>query len=176
MRKIILGLAVSLDGYIEGPKGEYDWCFTDKDYGMMDFMKRIDAFFIGRKTYEAFMKPSKKTKSTNDPFASYKKYIFSKTLTTVSDGMILINGDIEEEVKRIQSAPGKDIWLFGGAGLATSLMDRNLIDELWLSIHPVILGGGKPLFNSLVERKWLTLHSHKIYDNGLVQLSYLRKK
>ncbi len=52
MRKIILGLAVSLDGFIEGPNGEYDWCFTDQDYGMSDFFKRIDALFMGRKTYE----------------------------------------------------------------------------------------------------------------------------
>ena len=56
MRKIILGLALSLDGYIEGPNGEYDWCFTDQDYGMNDFFKRIDSIFMGRKSYEVFAK------------------------------------------------------------------------------------------------------------------------
>lgn len=175
MRSIILGLAVSLDGFIEGPNGEYDWCYTDQDYGMKDFMKRIDAFFIGRKTYEAFMKPAKKSKSTKDPFAAYKKYIFSNTLSTVSDGLILIKGNLKQEVEKIKSEAGKDIWLFGGAGLATSMMNNNLIDELWLSIHPVILGGGKPLFNNLDQRKLLTLQSHKVYDNGLMQVTYKRK-
>ena len=52
MRKVILAVAVSLDGFIEGPNGEYDWCFTDQDYGLSDFFKRIDTVFIGRKTYE----------------------------------------------------------------------------------------------------------------------------
>ena len=52
MRKVILGLAVSLDGYIEGPNGEYDWCLTDQDYGMSAFYKRIDSLFIGRKSYD----------------------------------------------------------------------------------------------------------------------------
>ena len=55
MRKLILGVAVSLDGFIEGPNGEYDWCFSDQDYGMSDFMKRIDAIFFGRKSYEVML-------------------------------------------------------------------------------------------------------------------------
>ena len=73
MRKIILNVAVSLDGFIEGPNGEFDWCFTDQDYGMSDFMKSIDAILFGRKSYELMLKMSK------NPFPEKMKYIFSKT-------------------------------------------------------------------------------------------------
>ena len=171
MRSVILGVAVSLDGFIEGPKGEYDWCFTDQDYGMSDFFKKVDALFIGRKTYEMAqnVKVSKKMK---DPFAHFGKYLFSNTLKSTPEGYHLISGDIAPKVQEIKNQKGKDIWLFGGANLTSSLINVSLVDELWLSIHPVILGGGKPLFQNLQARKNLTLISHKTYDNGLIQTIY----
>lgn len=169
MRKIILGLAVSLDSYIEGPNGEYDWCFTDQDYGMSDFFKHIDAMFIGRKSYEL-------TQSMDDTamagFPKLKEYVFSTTLKEVKQGAILINGDIETEVKRIKNETGKDIWLFGGASLTTTLLNLGLIDELWLSVHPIILGSGKPLFSNIKNRVILTLINSKTYSTGLVSLTY----
>jgi dihydrofolate reductase len=87
MRKLILGLAVSLDGFIEGPNGEYDWCFTDQDYGLSGFLKGIDAIFIGRKTYEMTLAMSG---SGSSGFPKLKEYIFSTTLEKVKDGAILI--------------------------------------------------------------------------------------
>ena len=74
MRKVMLNLAVSLDGFIEGPNGEFDWCFTDQDYGMMDFMNRIDVIFIGRKSYELVLQMGK------HPYSDKLKYVFSKTI------------------------------------------------------------------------------------------------
>ncbi len=82
MRKVILALAVSLDGFIEGPKGEYDWCFTDQDYGLSDFFKRIDAMFIGRKTYEMMLNMGN---NGGSGFPKLKEYIFSTTLNKVKD-------------------------------------------------------------------------------------------
>jgi dihydrofolate reductase len=76
MRKVILGLAVSLDGFIEGPNGEYDWCFTDQDYGMSDFMRRIDAVFVGRKTYEM----SLGMEADTSRMPKMEEYIFSNTI------------------------------------------------------------------------------------------------
>jgi dihydrofolate reductase len=76
MRKIILGLAVSLDGYIEGPNGEYDWCFTDQDYGMIEFFKRVDAMFIGRKSYEVLS-----AQEGVGGFPKLKQYIFSGSVS-----------------------------------------------------------------------------------------------
>src|SRR6218665_3622030 len=115
MRKVILGLAISLDSFIEGPNGEYDWCFTDQDYGLNEFFKRVDNVFIRKK---------KKKK---------------------------------QKKKKITKEDGKDIWLFGGGSLTTSLMSLDLVDEFWLSVHPIILGEGKPLFHGLKDRTYLKL-------------------
>ena len=168
MRKVILGVAVSLDGFIEGPNGEYDWCLTDQDYGLKDFFKRIDTIFVGRKTYEM----SQEMDGGGAGFPKFKEYIFSTTLHEVKEGAILIKDDIKAEVEKIKNKKGKDIWLFGGASLTTSLMNFGLVDELSLAIHPILLGGGKPLFNNIRDRIKLTLVDTKTYSTGLVSLTY----
>ena len=169
MRKVILGLAVSLDSFIEGPNGEYDWCFTDQDYGLSDFLKRVDAMFLGRKTYELTLTM---TDIGNSDFSKLKEYIFSTTLDKVKEGATLIKGDIKTEVEKIKNEKGKDIWLFGGAGLTTSLMNLGLVDELSLAVHPILLGSGKPLFSNIKDRINLTLVDTKTFSTGLVSLTY----
>lgn len=168
MRKIILGLAVSLDGFIEGPNGEYDWCLTDQDYGMQEFLQRVDTIFTGRKTYEM----SLGKEDFDLGFPRMKEYIFSTTMNKVPEGKTLIRDDIENEVIKIKNEEGKDIWLFGGASLTTSLMNLGLVDIVWLAVHPLILGSGKPLFNDIKERIHLTLTDTKTYSSGLVSLTY----
>ena len=168
MRKVILGLAVSLDSFIEGPNGEYDWCFTDQDYGISTFFKRVDTVFVGRKTYEM----SLGMEGGGAGFPKFKEYIFSTTLDKVKDGATLINGDIKTQVQEIKKEKGKDIWLFGGAGLTTSLLNLGLVDELSLAVHPILLGGGKPLFNNIKDRIKLTLIDTKTFSTGLVSLTY----
>ena len=169
MRKVILGLAVSLDGFIEGPNGEYDWCFTDQDYGLSDFFKRVDTIFIGRKTYEMTLGMDD---NGSDGFPKLKEYIFSTTLDKVKDGATLIKSNTKIEVENIKKEKGKDIWLFGGAGLTTSLINLGLVDELSLAVHPILLGHGKPLFNNIKDRIKLTLVDTKSYSTGLVSLTY----
>ena len=169
MRKVILLVAVSLDSYIEGPNGEYDWCFTDQDYGMTDFFKRVDAIFIGRKSYELTLSMGE---DAMPGFPKLTEYVFSTTLQEVKPGAILIRGDIEAAVNRIKNEPGKDIWLFGGAGLTTALLNLGLIDEVSLAVHPIILGAGKPLFSNIKNRVPLTLADTKTYSSGLVSLTY----
>ena len=168
MRKIILGVAVSLDSYIEGPNGEYDWCFTDQDYGMSDFFQRVDASFYGRKSYELAQTMGDMPAS----FPKLKEYVFSNTLNTVKPGVVLVNGDIRKQVLDIKQGPGKDIWLYGGASLTASLMQLGLVDELWLSVHPLLLGSGKHLFSHLPGRVPLQLIDTKTYSTGLVSLTY----
>ena len=169
MRKIILGVAVSLDGFIEGPKGEYDWCFTDQDYGMSDFFKRVDSLFMGRKSYELAL-------SMGDVampgFPKLKEYVFSNTLQTVKKDVIVISGNIVEQVNKIRNEPGRDIWLFGGAALTTSMMNLGLVDEIWLAVHPILLGSGKYCFSHLDHRVHLDLIETKPYSTGLVSLTY----
>ena len=166
MRRIVLGLAVSLDGFIEGPNGEYDWCFTDQDYGLSDFFKQIDAIFMGRKSYEE----SSKYEDQN-PWKGIKTYVISNTFQS-SDKIEVISGDVVSKIREIKNQQGKDIWLFGGAELTASLINENLVDELWLSVHPILLGAGKPLFQNIKERKNLKLKEHKVYSSGLVSLIY----
>lgn len=172
MRKVILGVAISLDGFIEGSNGEYDWCFTDQDYGLTDFFKRIDTLFIGRKTYEMAQSAQSMGEAGGTGFPKFKEYIFSTTLDKVKDGATLIKGDIKTEVEKIKKEKGKDIWLFGGAGLTTSLMNFGLVDELSLAVHPILLGDGKPLFNNIKDRIKLTLVDTKTYSTGLASLTY----
>lgn len=171
MRKVILGLAVSLDGFIEGPNGEFDWCFTDQDYGMSDFFKRVDAVFMGRKSYE--LAEQMNAEGNDIPgMPKMEEYIFSNTLTKVKEGATIVSGDIEKEVKAIKQQEGKDIWLFGGAELTSVLMNMGLVDELWLSVHPILLGSGKPLFTGIKNRIHLKLIESKTYDTGLVSVKY----
>jgi len=167
MRKIILGLAVSLDGYIEGPQGEYDWCFTDQDYGMSDFFNRVDTVFLGRKSYELVQNAP-----LPDSFPKLKTYVFSNTLTETTNDSTIISGDIGHAIEEVKSQPGKDIWLFGGANLTSSMMNLGLVDEVWLSVHPVLLGSGKPLFSDIEHRINLKLIDTKTYSTGLVSLTY----
>jgi dihydrofolate reductase len=175
MRKVILGLAVSLDGYREGPNGEIDWCFTDRDYGMGEFFKRIDAVFMGRKSYELAQKMN--TDGNEMPgMPKMTEYVFSNTLKNAKEDIIIVNGDIEKEITKIKNSEGKDIWLFGGAELISALMNAGLVDELWLAVHPVLLGGGKPLFINITKRINLKLTESKTYDTGLVSLKYEFKK
>src|SRR6266581_6478089 len=162
MRKVILSVAVSLDGFIEGPNGEYDWCFIDPGYNFNDFFKRLDTIFVGRKTYEM----SSEMEGGPAGFPKFKEYVFSTTLDKVKGGATLIKEDIKIEVEKIKNEKGKDIWLFGGANLTTSLMNLGLVDELSLAIHPILLSGGKPLFNNIKDRIELTLVNAKTYSTG----------
>ena len=173
MRKVILGLAVTLDGFIEGSNGEYDWCFTDQDYGLTEFYTRIDAIFIGRKSYEMAQQYAASNNGEIAPgMPKITEYVFSQTLNWVKEGAVLISDDSIAEARRIKEQPGKDIWLYGGASLTDSLMKAGLVDELWMSVHPVLLGKGKRLFQEQEYRTQLTLLESKTYETGLVSLRY----
>lgn len=170
MRKVILGVAVSLDGFIEGPNGEYDWCFTDQDYGLSNFFKRIDAILMGRKSYEVAQSAAA---SGPNPWEGIVTYVFSNTLKEVEGkNTHLASGSVAEVMKKIRQKPGKDMWLFGGAALTTTFINERLLDEIWLSVHPILLGSGKPLFQGIRERDNLKLVEHKVYETGLVSLIY----
>ena len=167
MRKIILNLAVSLDGFIEGPNGEFDWCFTDQDYGVAEFLESIDAVFYGRKSYELMLKIAPAS------FSDKTRYVFSRSLDAICPGYVLIKDQMEEAVKSIKSRPGgRNIWLIGGAEILQSMLKTGAVDELLLSVHPVLLGAGKPLFYGLQSRIPLLLLGSKTFPSGLVQLHY----
>ena len=172
MRKVVLNLAVSLDGFIEGPNGEYDWCLADQDYGMTEFFSRTDTMFIGRKSYELI------AGSEDEYFPTIKKfYVFSDTLQSADNTKVEVisTADFDSKVNAILNVEGPDIWLFGGAALTSVMLAKRLVNGMLLSIHPLILGGGKPLFQGIKDRVELLLMDTKTYDTGLVQLKYVLK-
>ena len=176
MCKLILQLATSLDGLIEGPNGEFDWCFTDQDYGMNEFLQQTDAIFFGRKSYDLFKAhiPSSDAPEESsfwNAFLSMKQYVFSRN-PRQEQGVTYISDDIVNKVKQIKAEPGKNIWLYGGASITTLLMKEGLVDELMLAMHPIVLGAGTPLFKELNGRVKLQLKKSVPYDTGLVSLYY----
>lgn len=181
-RKIILDLAVTLDGFIEGPNGEVDWCIMDPEMNFTDFLHQIDTILYGRKSYELwgeYIPKSYIDAADGEMWGlihSKQKYVFSKHENHTNFQAIYINENIFEEMKRLKYSPGKDIWLYGGSSIITTFLNLGLIDEFRLSIHPVILGNGKPIFTNINQRIQLQLTHTKTFSSGVVQQIYQLKK
>lgn len=181
MKKIILDLAVSLDGFIEGKNGETDWCIMDEEMDFGSFLTEIDTIFYGRVSYDLWgnYEPEAST-SENDlqmwsAIHAKKKYVFSSQARTDTQATFLAT-DIVEEVTRIKEQNGKDIWLYGGAKLIKTFVKHELIDIYRISIHPIVLGEGTPLFENLSGRINLKLLDVNKYKSGVVQLIYEQKR
>jgi dihydrofolate reductase len=183
MRKIILTLAVSLDGFIEGPNGEIDWLARDESTDFGDILNGIltdkDIIFYGRISYDKWgnyhpgEQGSPKLKAAYDLLHSKQKYVFSTTKTTDGTNAIFINSNIKERVDEIRQQPGKNIWLYGGGKLITTFLNMGLIDVYRLAVHPVILGSGKPLFSGIKEKVKLKLADVETSKSGVVVLNYM---
>jgi len=177
-RRIILDLAVTLDGFIEGLRGEVDWCIMNPDMNFNNFLNDIDTILYGRKSYDLWGQylPEKGASDTEkelwESVHSKKKFVFSNTLAKVNGNATLISNNIKEEIKRMKNEQGKNIWLYGGASLITSFVNLGLVDEYRLSVHPVILGAGKPLFADINHRVGLKLVGTRKFASGVVQLCY----
>jgi len=181
MRKIILDLAVTLDGYIEGPNGGIDWIIKDKhtDFGdiLVGILDEVDTIFYGRISYDKWgnylpdENESPKVKDAYNLLHSKTKYVFSTTKS--NDGKaIFINSNIKERVLEMKQQPGKNIWLYGGGKLITTFINMGLVDVYRLAVYPVILGSGKPLFKDIKERIELKLIDVKTSESGVILLSY----
>ncbi|MFE7083526.1 dihydrofolate reductase family protein [Priestia megaterium] len=181
-RKIILDLAVTLDGFIEGKNGEVDWCIMDSEMGFINFLNQIDTILYGRKSYVEWGEYIPKTEEPDSDkemwnmIHSKEKYVFSKTLKGTENKAAFINNNILEEVNKLKNKPGKDIWLYGGASLITTFINLELVDEFRLSVHPLILGEGKPMFIDINQRLNLKMVDTKMFSSGVVQLIYRLNK
>ncbi|WML41589.1 dihydrofolate reductase family protein [Neobacillus sp. OS1-2] len=179
-RRIILDLAVTLDGFIEGKNGEVDWCIMDPEMGFTDFLNQIDTIFYGRKSYELWGQYFPKSdepdteKEMWELVHSKKKYVFSRTQKVTDHQAIFINDSILEEVNKLKNTSGKDIWLYGGASLITTFINLGLVDEFRLCVHPVVLGEGKPLFMDVKQRIHLKMIQTRTFSSGVVQMIYHR--
>jgi dihydrofolate reductase len=170
MRKVVLGLGISLDGYIARPDGAVDFLFMPKDYSMGPFFASIDTTLMGRKTYEVALR-------MGGAGSSMPTYVFSRTLPPGEcGGFVFVDEAPSSLVVRLRSRGGKNIWLMGGGELARHFLIEDLVDELYLGIVPVLLGAGIPLFPPGFPQRDFTLVENQTFSRGLVALTYRRRK
>ncbi|PKV62763.1 dihydrofolate reductase family protein [Pontibacter ramchanderi] len=180
MRKVILDLAVTLDGFIEGPNGEIDWCILDDDMDITGFLAGIDTILYGRVSYDMWgnyepeESANESEKAIWSAVHSKEKIVFSSQVRTGTD-VTFIATAIPEAIAELKQRDGKDMWLYGGAKLITTFIQHGLIDVFRVSVHPTVLGAGKPLFQDLKERINLDLKEVNRFRSGVVQLVYERK-
>lgn len=178
MRKVIVNLAVSLDGFIEGPNGEYDWCIMEPEMDFRAFLDSVDTVLFGRKSFEVFRKELDKATSSEavdvamHDIGKKHKIVFSRSQKDINRADEVINGDITAFVNHLKQVKGKDIWFFGGADLLTQFIQAGLVDEYQLAVHPTVLGQGTPLFRNLTERLNLKHKKTESYPSGVIMLTY----
>ena len=176
MRKVVSGLFISLDGVVESPD---QWQFDNFDDDMMASMTSQiaaqDTVLLGRVTYQdwASFWPT----STDEPYASFinntPKFVFSTTLDKVEwKSSTLIKGNLAEEIAKLKQRPGKNIGVSGSPTLVRSLLQNDLLDELTLMVHPVVVGSGKRLFKDGDDLKRLKLVNTKTTRSGVIILTY----
>ena len=160
---------MSLDGYIAGPQGEYDWILMDPEIDFSSMAAEFDTLLIGRKTYEV-------TASAGGVggWSEAKSYVFSTTLRQEDHpDVTLVSSDAAKKVAELRAEPGKDIWLFGGGELFRNLHSAGLVDTVEVAVIPVLLGEGIPLAPGPLAQTSLELTSHRLYEKtGTVALEY----
>ena len=187
MRKIIVTMWITLDGFVAGPNGEMDWIGEIYDDAMGkyedDLVSSADTLILGRKTYESFAgswpyvpdnpNASEGEKSYARKLNAMRKMVFSSTLESVEwNNSQLLKEVVPAEIEKLKQEPGRDMVIYGSAGLVRTLTDLGLIDEYQLLLHPIALGSGKPLFEGIKDRAKLKLVNTKTHPSGVVVLYY----
>jgi len=173
MRQVVLGLGISLDGYIARLDGSVDFLFMPKDYSMGPFFKTIDTAIMGRKTYDVALRMS--GGSYSNP--GMTNYVFSHTLAAGKrDGVIFVNDSPKSFVASLRKSKGKNIWHMGGGELARAFLADDVIDELYLGVVPVLLGQGLPLFPPGFPQRTFRLVENKSFSRGMISLKYERAR
>jgi dihydrofolate reductase len=173
MRSVVLGLGISLDGYIARPNGAVDFLLMPKDYSMAPFFAGIDTAIMGRKTLDA----ARQMGSGSIGDASMTTYVFSHSLPPGErDGLVFVNQPPETLITQLKKRPGKNIWLMGGGELAREFLRADLVDELSLGIVPVLLGEGIRLFPSGFPQREFALLENNTYSKGMIELKYKRQR
>lgn len=177
MRKVVLYIAQSIDGFIATKTGGVDWLTPDKngdnnnDYGYSDFYKTIDTTLMGHNTYKEIL-----SFDVPFPYPDKKNYVFSRSgLKTGEPPVEFITTDPAAFVAKIKKKPGKNIWLIGGGQINKILLDANLIDEIILSVRSVVLGDGIKLFSSETAIKEFSLIKTVPLDQHFAQLILSKK-
>ena len=171
-RRIRYRVACSLDGYIAGPQGEYDWIVGDPTIDFEELFAQFDTFLMGRKTYDLVVE-----QGNAGMFGKKSAVVVSRTLKPKDHpDVTIISADLAARIRELRERPGKDIWLFGGGLLFRSLLEIDLVDTVEPAVIPVVLGGGIPFLPGPPLLRYLTLTGHKVYPSGIVGLEYEVKK
>ena len=186
MRKVILRIQVSLDGFVEGPNGEMDWLAHDDDeywQDLFELLESVDTFLLGRVTYPDYAAYWGAVLTNPDSSKNQVRYariaertphlVFSRTLKKVNaNNTRIISGDLEGEVLDLKNQHGKDMVVWGGASLASAFVELGLVDEYQFALNPVVLGGGKALFKDVRRRRRLKLAGVRTLRSGVVLVRY----
>jgi dihydrofolate reductase len=176
VRKIIVHIATSADGFIARKDGGIDWLERPQpkgNYGMGEFWKSIDTILWGRKTYDLVLKFEKEGKATPDMWSGVKNYAFShRPPRKIISGFEFVKEPIKQFATRLRAEKGKNIWIMGGGGLIASFLDEGEIDEFVISMIPTFIGEGIPLIAPRHRTVPLKLLSIKKFPDGVVTLHY----
>ncbi len=172
MRKVVLGLGISLDGYIARLDGSVDFLFMPKDYSMGPFFKTIDTAIMGRKTYEVGLKMGGAGAFGG---SSMTYYVMSRSQPAGERGGVIFTKQAPAElIAQIRKNRGKNIWHMGGGELAREFLKADLVDDIYLGVVPILLGEGLPLFPSGFPQRNFALLENKSFSKGLITLKYKR--
>jgi dihydrofolate reductase len=183
MRKIIYWVHASVDGFIDGPDGEFDWPVMGPELSAYSesLDERVDTLLFGRPVWEMMVgfwpnaeaiSPDPHTTKFAPFWRASPKIVFSRTYPGDEWTTRVIRDDLEAEVTALKQAPGADLLLTGGSGLAGALTDLRLIDEYHVAVHPVVLGGGRKLFADPKQRLNLRTEASRRVDDQVVVTSY----
>ena len=167
MRRVCYLVAASLDGYIAGPGGEFDGIPADPGVDFSAIFARFDTVLAGRRTFEAMVRQGQAV------IPGMRTIVFSRTLRPADHpGVTVVADDPAAAVGALRSAPGKDVWLFGGGLLFRTLLNAGVVDTVEVAVAPILLGGGAPLLPPPADRVALRLTGTKTYGTGIVALEY----
>lgn len=172
-RKLVLFIAQSLDGYIATKEDSLDWLFEvegEGDNGYSNFLATIDTVLMGKRTYDWLMAAVK----DDFPYKDQRCYVFSRKASENTEFVTFINEDIVEFTSKLKREKGKNMWMVGGGELLHSFLKEKLVDELYLTIAPTILGEGIPLFKEGDYQLDLSLKGTRTF-NQFVELHYIVK-
>jgi dihydrofolate reductase len=175
MRKLVYSLTNSLDNFIASDDGGYDWILMGDEVAneFPKFFAAFDTVLLGRKTYDQTLRMNSGASQETSGFMGMETYVFSRTMSTAPDaGVRLVSDNACDAVRNLKNKSGKDVWLMGGGILAASLLREGPVDEIGVTIQPLLLGSGIPLFPDVDSRISLQLLDCRTYKNGLVGLKY----